>query len=199
MACGSSMQSFLFWYVTLIKVTVNPFPNKPWFLHLCSTSLLKTLCEKEKLLVTSNFSFSHSVFYPFGELLAVFINFWNCHLQTLSVWKSLKFVIWERVKQKDCQSTTKLTEYNFLTSPTSKSFDMLCPRVWSPLLWLFHSRMVCHLRCLATAEVNQCPLSFSVPHTSIIYTYITSPYCCYYLSNNLNLNQYKFKYLQTTK
>ena len=27
---------------------------------------LKTLWEKEKLLVTSNLSFSHSVFYPFG-------------------------------------------------------------------------------------------------------------------------------------
>ena len=31
--------------------------------------------EKEKLLVTSNFSFSHSVFYPFGELSAIFIQF----------------------------------------------------------------------------------------------------------------------------
>ena len=29
----------------------------PWFLRVCSTSLLKTLWEKEKLLVTSNFSF----------------------------------------------------------------------------------------------------------------------------------------------
>ena len=29
--------------------------------------------EKEKLLVTSNFSFSHSVFYLFGELSAIFI------------------------------------------------------------------------------------------------------------------------------
>ena len=27
---------------------------------------LKTLWEKEKLLVTSNFSFSHNNFYPFG-------------------------------------------------------------------------------------------------------------------------------------
>ena len=32
-----------------------------WFLRVCST-----LWEKEKLLVTSNFYFSHSVFYPFG-------------------------------------------------------------------------------------------------------------------------------------
>ena len=33
--------------------------------------------EKDKLLVTSNFSFSHSVFYPFGELLVTnfFIKF----------------------------------------------------------------------------------------------------------------------------
>ena len=41
---------------------VNPFPNKPWFLRVCCISLMKTLWEKEKLLVTSNFSFSHSVF-----------------------------------------------------------------------------------------------------------------------------------------
>ena len=29
--------------------------------------------EKEKLLVTSNFFFSHIVFYPFGEIPAIFI------------------------------------------------------------------------------------------------------------------------------
>ena len=53
----------------------NPFPNKPWFLYVCSRSLLKTLWEKEKLLVTSNFSSSHSVFYLFGVLSAIFIKF----------------------------------------------------------------------------------------------------------------------------
>ena len=52
---------------------VNPFPNKPLFLPVCSTSLLKTLWEKEKLLITSNFSFSHSVFNPNGELSAILI------------------------------------------------------------------------------------------------------------------------------
>ena len=36
---------------------LNPFSNKPWFLRVCSTSLLKTLWEKEKLLATSNFPF----------------------------------------------------------------------------------------------------------------------------------------------
>ena len=51
------------------------FPNKPWFLHVCSSSLLKTLWEKEKLLMMSNFSFSHNAFYPFGDLSAIFIKF----------------------------------------------------------------------------------------------------------------------------
>ena len=47
------------------KMDINPFPNKPWFSCVCSASLLKTLWEKEKLLMTSNFSFTHCVFYPF--------------------------------------------------------------------------------------------------------------------------------------
>ena len=58
---------------TIIPEDLNPFPNKPWFLRVCSTSLLKTLWEKEKLLITSNFSFSHSVFYLFRTLSAIFI------------------------------------------------------------------------------------------------------------------------------
>ena len=57
------------------KCALNPFPNKPWFLRVFPVSLLKTLREKEKLLVTSNFSFSHSVFYPFREVSAIFIKF----------------------------------------------------------------------------------------------------------------------------
>ena len=57
--------------------TINPFPNKPWFLRVCSTSLLKTLLKKEKLLVTSNFSFSHRIFYPFEERSSIFIKFGN--------------------------------------------------------------------------------------------------------------------------
>ena len=58
-----------------LQYIFNPFPNKPWFLRVCSTSLLKTLWEKEKLLVTSNFSFSHRVFYPFRYFFAIFIKF----------------------------------------------------------------------------------------------------------------------------
>ena len=61
---------------------------------------LKTLWKKEKLLVTNNFSFSHSVFYPFGELPAILIKFEIVVCKLFSVWKNLKFVVWERVGEK---------------------------------------------------------------------------------------------------
>ena len=41
---------------------LNSFPNKPLILRVISTGLLKTLWEKEKLLITSNFSFSQCFF-----------------------------------------------------------------------------------------------------------------------------------------
>ena len=83
--------------LTVAMLLLNPSPHKPWFIRVCSTSLLKTLWEKEKLLVMSNFSFSHSVFYPFGELPLILITF-EIVICKLSVLKSLKFVVWERVK-----------------------------------------------------------------------------------------------------
>ena len=72
--------------------------KKPWFLRVYRTNLLKTLWEKEKLLVTSNFSFSHSISYPFQELSAIFIKFKTVvsklfqfgRVQNLSFGKELK-------------------------------------------------------------------------------------------------------------
>ena len=59
----------------ILNINSSPFPSRLWFLRVCSTSLLKTLWEKEKLLLMSNFSFSHSVFCPFDEQSAIFIKF----------------------------------------------------------------------------------------------------------------------------
>ena len=52
----------------------NRFPNKPWFLRVCSTSLLKTL-GKGEIAHHKQFLLCHSVFYPIGELSAIFIKF----------------------------------------------------------------------------------------------------------------------------
>ena len=83
---------------TVSKCNSTLSKTSPGF-YVSALSLLKTLWEKEKLLVTSNFSVSHSVFYLFRELCNTFvkIEIHGC-LQNLSVWKSLKFVVWERVK-----------------------------------------------------------------------------------------------------
>ena len=79
-------------------MVINPFPNEPWFLRVCSVSLLKTLQEKEKLLIKSNFSFSHSVFYPSGEISAILIKLKIVVCKLFFFLKSLKLVVWERVK-----------------------------------------------------------------------------------------------------
>ena len=74
--CHAVFSNFFFPWDSLTRVNpLSPPPKKNWFLRVWWTRLLKTLWEKEKLLVTSNFSFSHSVFYPFGELSAIFIKF----------------------------------------------------------------------------------------------------------------------------
>ena len=83
---------------------INPFPNKPWFLRVCRKRLFKTLWEKENLLVTSNFSFSHSVFYLFRDLSAIFIKFeivvWKLfefeRVQNLSFGKGLSPLLWRQ-------------------------------------------------------------------------------------------------------
>ena len=85
-----------FWKKKWLKEK-NAFPNGPWCIPVCSASLLKTLWEKEKLLVTSNFSLS-SVFstrwdncLPFSSSLKFFVyKFFH--------FGSLKSVVWDRVK-----------------------------------------------------------------------------------------------------
>ena len=59
---------------------------QPW-----EISLSKMLCEKEKVLVTSIFSFSHNIFYPFQNQFQHFIHVLFCGLQMFSIWTSLKF------------------------------------------------------------------------------------------------------------
>ena len=73
---------------------VNPFPHKDTFWSPWETSLLKTLWEKEKLLVTSKFLLFPQCFLPVWITFCHFLQIWNCRLQSLSIPKSLKFVIW---------------------------------------------------------------------------------------------------------
>ena len=60
-----------------------------------SPNLKTVVC---KLFLFGRAPFPPKVFYPLGELSAIFTKFKNCCLQSLSVRKSPKFVIWERIK-----------------------------------------------------------------------------------------------------
>ena len=50
--------------------------------------------EKEKLLVTSNFSFIHSAFYQFGELSAINIKFKIVVCRMFQIGPVYIFVVW---------------------------------------------------------------------------------------------------------
>ena len=52
-----------------------PFPKYALVLMCLQYKSLENAVEMEKLLVTSNFSFSHSGFYPFGKHSGILIKF----------------------------------------------------------------------------------------------------------------------------
>ena len=81
-------------------LSTKPVPKQALVFIVFSKCLLKTLQEKEKLLVTSNFSFSHSVFYPFGEFSAIFIKFRVGVCKLFQFGRVLNFIAWERVNGK---------------------------------------------------------------------------------------------------
>ena len=56
------LKAFFLEMVKTYHCLVNPFPIKPSFSHVCSKSLLKTLWEKEKLLV---------IFSPFPTVFSI--------------------------------------------------------------------------------------------------------------------------------
>ena len=80
----------------MIWFVFNPFPNKPWFLRVCSTGLLKTL-RKEEIASNKQFLLFPECFLPIWRTFCHFHQILNCRLQSLSVWKSLEFIVWERI------------------------------------------------------------------------------------------------------
>ena len=65
------------------------FPKQALVFYVATVQVtLKTPWEKEKLLLTSNFTFSHRVFYPFDALLAIFTKLKLSSAKSLSLGKS---------------------------------------------------------------------------------------------------------------
>ena len=73
------------------KEHFNRLPNKPWFLRVYIVSLLKTLRENAR---NEQVLLFPQCFLPVSITFCHFHQIRNSRLQTLSAWKSLKFVVW---------------------------------------------------------------------------------------------------------
>ena len=69
---------------------IIPLPHNAAFWRTKDIQLWKTLWEKEKFFVTSNFSFSHTVFYPIWHIFQC-THTLKCHLQFVTIWTSPTF------------------------------------------------------------------------------------------------------------
>ena len=78
----------LYNYYRMKASHINPLLHRYSFQLFNNIKLLKTLWEKKKLLVTSNFFFSHNLFYSIRKLYAHLSIFLTSHLYLLLNWKS---------------------------------------------------------------------------------------------------------------
>ena len=76
----------------------NPFQNKPLVFTCLQNKSFENIEGKEENAHNVQFLLFPQCFPPFWITFFHFHQIQNCHLQTLSVWNSLKFVGWERVK-----------------------------------------------------------------------------------------------------
>ena len=63
---------------------LNPFPHIDAFWRHCNRRLLKTLRQKKKLLIMSNFSFCHNVFNSYLKIILSFIEILNIFCNTFT-------------------------------------------------------------------------------------------------------------------
>ena len=81
------------------KQHLKPYPNKAWFLCVCSASLLNTLRKKGEMVHNEQFLLFPQCLLPFWRTFCHFHRIKNCLLKTLSFWNHLTFVVWDRVNE----------------------------------------------------------------------------------------------------
>ena len=114
----------------------NPFPNKPWFLRVCSTSLENTV-GKGEIARNEQFLLFPQCFLLFWRFFCHFHQNWNCRLKPFWVWKRLKFVIWERVKSFTVNALV-IPEHSFFLSHTDSSHEHILFWSFSVSSCIFH-------------------------------------------------------------
>ena len=95
---GPMILSLLAWYNALWKCFYAPVYLRALVFTCLRYRSFKNTVEKEEIAPNENFSFSHSLFYPSEELSPILIKFEIVVCKIFLFGKSLKFVVWERVK-----------------------------------------------------------------------------------------------------
>ena len=88
---GSGTSQAWTWGSRILYFTINPLLHRYLFSCINNRQLLKTLWEKKKLLIMSNFFLSHNVFYSIRKLYPHLSIFMTSYLYLLLNWKSPKF------------------------------------------------------------------------------------------------------------
>ena len=134
---------------------LSPFQNKPWFLRVCSINLLKTLWGKGEIAHNEQFLLFPQCFLPFWKIFIHLHQIWNCCLQTLSDWKNLKLIVWERVNhlpqnpkfQQPCKRSLlkRVCKPAFYPFPTLYSFfsEATSNSVWAIFDCHWHNYSIC--------------------------------------------------------
>ena len=86
------------WCFTMLsKYSLTLSQTSPGF-HVSAVHAFWKHCGKGEIARNEQFLLFPQYFLPILGAFCHFHQIWNCRLQALSVWKRLKFVVWERVK-----------------------------------------------------------------------------------------------------
>ena len=80
------------------RMSLYPFPKQALHFTCPQYMSFENSVSKGEIACDEQFLLYPQYFLPFWRNFCHFHQIQNCHLQTPSVWKSPKFVAWERVK-----------------------------------------------------------------------------------------------------
>ena len=104
-------------------MTNLPFPKQALVFTCLQYKSFENTAEKGEIAGNEQFLLFPQCFLPFSKTFSCFHQISNGRLQTPSVWKSLKFAFWERVK--DSSKLKELADDNFRFDENStKSIQM---------------------------------------------------------------------------
>ena len=88
----------------------DPLPNKPGFyMSALKSSLYKKTAGKGEIALNEQFLLFPQCFLPFWRTFHYFHEIQNCRLQGLWVLRRLKFVVWERIKEKQVSTIIQMS------------------------------------------------------------------------------------------